>query len=321
MKRVRLRAYTVFVLTVTVAIGCGGADGRSENDSAVPSRPSHPRFDGSAAYDLIQRQVAFGPRVPGTEGHSEMADWLEGYLRERADTLIVQRFTHVTSEGETIPLVNFLARFRPQAGPSTLLLAHWDTRPTADSALDPEDRDEPIPGANDGASGTAVLLQLADMLATTPPPRPVDLLFVDGEDYGDFGLGEDVFLGSRHFAENMPDGFDASFGVLLDMIGDRDLDIYVEGNSNRLAPEVVDRVWGLAARLGFGDIFHREVRHTIADDHIPLNEAGIPTINVIDFDYDYWHTLLDTTDKVSASSLEVVGTVMSRLIYGTPLGG
>lgn len=315
MERNRLRASMLSALAVVVAIACGGADGQPENGSAGASRPSYPRFDGSAAYDLVERQVAFGPRVPGSQGHRAMADWLEGYLRDRADTLIVQRFTHVTSEGETIPLVNFLARFQPQADASTLLLAHWDTRPTADSALDPEDRDEPIDGANDGASGTAVLLQLADMLATTPPPRAVDLLLVDGEDYGAFDPGEDVFLGSRYFSENMPDGFDARFGVLLDMVGDRDLDIYVEGNSNRLAPEVVDRVWDLAARLGFGDIFHREVRHTISDDHIPLNEAGIPTINVIDFDYDYWHTLQDTPDKVSASSLEVVGTVMARLVY------
>jgi Zn-dependent M28 family amino/carboxypeptidase len=153
------------------------------------------------------------------------------------------------------------------------------------------------------------------MLAKAPPPGAIDLLLVDGEDYGDFGVGEDVFLGSRHFAENMPDGFEASFGVLLDMVGDRNLDIYIEGNSNRLAPEVVDRVWDLAARLGFGDIFHREVGYTLSDDHIPLNEAGIPTIDVIDFDYDYWHTLQDTVDKVSASSLEVVGTVMTRLVY------
>jgi Zn-dependent M28 family amino/carboxypeptidase len=153
------------------------------------------------------------------------------------------------------------------------------------------------------------------MLAKTPPDVAIDLLLVDGEDYGDFSLDEDVFLGSRHFSENMPAGFEADFGVLLDMVGDRDLDIYIEGNSNRLAPEVVDRVWDLAARLGFGDIFHREVGYTLSDDHIPLNEAGIPTIDVIDFDYDYWHTLQDTLDKVSASSLEVVGTVMTRLVY------
>jgi len=304
-------------LAVVALIGCGGADGQpGRSDVEQAETPSYPRFDGAAAYELVKRQVAFGPRVPGSQGHREMAAWVEDYLRARADTVILQRFTHVTVDGDTLPLINFLARFRPGAGPSVLLLAHWDTRPTADSATDPEDRDEPIPGANDGGSGTAVLLQLADMLAAAPPPRAVDLLLVDGEDYGDFAVGADVFLGSRYFAANMPEGFDPSFGVLLDMVGDRDLDIYVEGNSNRLAPEVVDRVWGIAQRLGFGDVFHRNVRHTVNDDHIPLNEAGIPTINVIDFDYQgYWHTLEDTPDQVSASSLEVVGTVMTRLVY------
>lgn len=312
MARFRLH---VLPLAAAFTFACGGADGQPERGPATSAVRSYPRFDGAAAYDLVQRQVAFGPRVPGTPGHRRMSDWMETYLRERADTLLVQRFDHVAVDGETLPLVNLLARFRPEAGPSTLLLAHWDTRPTADSATDPDDRDQPIPGANDGASGTAVILQLADMLAANPPPRAVDLLLVDGEDYGDFGLGKDVFLGSRYFVAHLPDGFDPRFGVLLDMVGDRDLDIYIEGHSNRLAPEVVNLVWDIAARAGFGDVFHRRVLHTINDDHIPLNEAGIPTINVIDFDYPYWHTLQDTPEQVSASSLDVVGTVMTRLLY------
>lgn len=299
-----------------MTIACGGADGEGGRGPAASAATAQPRFDGAAAYELVVRQVAFGPRVPGTAGHRAMAEWLEDYLSERADTLILQRFNHVTLDGETLPLVNFLARFRPSASPSMLLLAHWDTRPISDQALEPEDREKPVPGANDGASGTAVLLQLADMLHRVPPPRGVDVLLVDGEDYGDFTAGHDVFLGSRYFASHLPQGYAAEYGVLLDMVGDRDLDIYVEGNSNQLAPDVVDRVWGVAHRLGFSDVFHRRVRHTINDDHIPLNEAGIPTINVIDFDdYPYWHTPEDTPDKVSASSLGVVGAVMTRLVY------
>ena len=306
-------------LCAVVALSCGGADG--EPPRSVESLAYAPRFDGASAYELVKRQVDFGPRVPGTEGHRAMAQWLQEYLTERSDTLIVQRFTHVSVEGDTLPLFNFLARFRVPGSEPILLLAHWDTRPTSDSASDPADRDKPVPGANDGASGTAVLLELADMMKREAAPRSVDILLVDGEDYGDFGVGLDVFLGSRYFAANQPDGYAPEFGVLLDMVGDRTLDIYVEGNSNRMAPEVVDRVWSIAQRLGFSDVFHREQRHTINDDHMPLNEAGIPTINVIDFDYPvagnaYWHTPEDTPDKVSASSLGVVGAVMTRLIYG-----
>ena len=295
---------------------CGGVDGEPERSSAGSLTANQPRFDGSAAYALVERQVGFGPRVPGTAGHRAMAGWVETYLSERADTLILQRFDHVTVANETLSLVNFLARFRPDEGPALLLLAHWDTRPVSDNSPGAEERPLPVPGANDGASGTAVLLQLAEMFGKTPPPRSVDILLVDGEDYGDFAVGKDVFLGSRYFAGNLPEGYSAEFGILLDMVGDRDLEIYVEGNSNRLAPEVVDRVWNLAARMGFSDVFHRQGRHTVNDDHIPLNEAGIPTINIIDFDYPYWHTPHDTPDKVSASSLGVVGAVVSRLAYG-----
>lgn len=314
MRRFELSTRAIAASLLLAAAGCGGAGGEAAEGGSAASDAPYPRFDGAAAYELVQRQVAFGPRVPGTEGHRAMAAWVEGYLRQRADTVIVQRFTHVSVDGESLPMVNFLARFRPSSRP-VLLLAHWDTRPRADAAYESADRDKPVPGANDGASGTAVLLELANVLAQTPPPRAVDILLVDGEDYGDFAVGKDVFVGSRYFAANLPQGYRAEYGVLLDMVGDRDLNIYVEGNSNRLAPEVVDRVWNIARRLGFNDIFHRETRHTVNDDHIPLNDAGIPTIDVIDFDYAYWHTPEDTPDKVTASSLGAVGTVMTRLIY------
>jgi hypothetical protein len=295
---------------------CGRADGEANADAAQPAVTSYPRFDGSSAYELVRRQVAFGPRIPGSQGHREMAAWVEAYLAERADTVVVQRFTHVTTTGDTLPLINYLARFRPDATPSVLLLAHWDTRPYSDQARNLVDREKPVPGANDGASGTAILLELSAMMRDSGPPRAVDLLLVDGEDYGDFTDDRDVFLGSRYFAANLPDGFGPEFGVLLDMVGDRDLDLYVEGYSNSYAPEVVDRIWNIAHNMGFGDIFHRSIGTSIRDDHMPLNEAGIPTINVIDFyDYPYWHTPEDTPDKVAASSLEVVGSVMTRLIY------
>jgi glutaminyl-peptide cyclotransferase len=307
--------WVVTLATAIASAACGGADREVDRGPAASAATTQPRFDGAAAYELVVRQVTFGPRVPGTRGHRAMANWMEEYLSERADTLILQRFSHVTLAGDTLPLVNFLARFRPSAPPPLLLLAHWDTRPISDQAARPEDREKPVPGANDGASGTAILLELADMLRQVPPPRGVDVLLVDGEDYGDFAVGHDVFMGSRYFASHLPEGYAPEYGVLLDMVGDRDLDVYVEGNSNELAPEVVDRVWSVAQRLGFSDIFHRRVGHTINDDHIPLNEAGIPTINVIDFDFPYWHTPEDTPDKVSASSLGVVGAVVTRLVY------
>lgn len=283
-------------------------------DEAPSGNP--PSFDGDAAYRLVERQLEFGARVPGTDAHRAAASWFERYLRERADELRVQRFDHTTEDGKELELVNLWARFNPHSGTRPVLfLAHWDSRPISDRARDPEDRALPVPGANDGASGTAVLLELADMMKRRPPPRAVDLLLVDGEDYGDFGVGRDVLLGSRHFAAHRPEDYRPQYAVLLDLVGDRDLALYVERHSERLAPEVVQRVWGRAARLGLAHVFRRTARYAVEDDHVPLNEAGIPTAAVIDPVYTYWHTPEDTADKVSPASLAVVGRVVTSLIY------
>jgi len=280
-----------------------------------PAKPPRP-FDGEAAYRAVEAQVAFGPRIPGSPGHAAEAAWLDSLLRPLADTLIVQRWTHVAVSGDTLPLVNFVARFRPGAGERLLFLAHWDTRPRADG---PGSRDSAaaVPGANDGASGTAVLLGLATALRQAPPSVGVDLLFVDGEDYGVFDDKADVLLGSRYYAEHPAPGPPPLYAVLLDMIGDRDLQIYQEGNSVTGAPEVVDLVWRVAKQAGHGNVFIPALRYTITDDHLSLQAKGIRAIDVVDFDYPYWHTPDDTPDKVSAQSLQVVGEVVLALVANT----
>jgi Zn-dependent M28 family amino/carboxypeptidase len=294
---------------------CDPAPGSSA-PAPEPAQVSIPRFEGAAAFALVERQVGFGPRVPGTAAHRAMTGWLEEYLRRRAESLEVQRFMHRTQAGTELELVNFWARFNRSGSRPILLVAHWDSRPTSDRASDPIQRTRAVPGANDGASGTAILLELAELMARQPPPRAVDLLLVDGEDYGDFRSGRDVLLGSRHFAAHRPVDYDPQFGVLLDMVGDRDLTLYAERNSQRLAPEVVHRIWNLAARLGHGHVFRRPARHSVQDDHIPLNESGIPTAALIDPDYAYWHTPEDTPDKLAASSLQITGEVVTHLVYG-----
>jgi len=277
-----------------------------------PARPRRP-FDGEAAYRAVETQVAFGPRVPGTPGHAAEAAWLDSLLQPLADTLIVQRWTHITARGDSLPLVNFLARFNPAAGERILFLAHWDTRPVSDG---PASRDSaaPVPGANDGASGVALLLGVAAALRRAPPSIGVDLLFVDGEDYGVFADERDVLIGSRHYAANMPSGALPMYAVLFDMVGDKDLQIYQEGNSLTGAPEVVDLVWSVARDAGHGNLFIPAPRHTLTDDHISLQARGIRAIDVVDFDYLYWHTPDDTPDKVSAHSLRAVGEVALALV-------
>jgi glutaminyl-peptide cyclotransferase len=271
-------------------------------------------FDGAKALSYVERQIAFGPRVPNTPGHRQMGDWLAGELRARADTVLVQQWRHVTSKGHRLELRNFMARFRPAVADRILLVAHWDTRPTADQETDDARKKLAIPGANDGGSGVAVLLGIADALKSRAPAVGVDLLFVDGEDYGSFDDSTESLIGARYFARHMPAGYDPMFAVVLDMVGDKDQQFYYEGNSNNFAPEVVQRVWRTAEQLGYSAIFIHGVRHTLTDDHVPLQQAGIHAIDVIDFDYPPWHTLNDTADKLSAESLAIVGNVMIALV-------
>jgi hypothetical protein len=276
--------------------------------------PPPREFDGPAAFRYIETQVAFGPRVPGTEPHQRMGEWLEKELAARADTLVVQRWTHVTTKGDSLPLVNFVARFQPAAPQRLLFLAHWDSRPRADAPASP-DSTVPVPGANDGGSGVALLLGVADALKRAPPTVGVDLLFVDGEDYGDFtATPTDVLIGSRYYAAHQVPGPAPLYAVLFDLVADKDLQIYQEGNSLVGAPEVVSLVWETARKVGHGGTFVDTPRHTLIDDHLELQKAGLRAIDVVDFDYPAWHTGGDTMDKVSAASLEIVGDVAMALV-------
>ena len=279
-----------------------------------------PEFDGDAALRYVQQQLAFGPRIPGTEGHRRMAAWLDSLLRSRTDSVVAQRWTHVTRQGDSLPLVNLIARFNPAATTRILFLAHWDTRPRADGHAS-TDTLAPVMGANDGGSGVAILLGMADALKALPPSVGVDLLFVDGEDYGDFNTDTDVLLGSRYYAAHLMPGPNPRFAILLDMVGDKSLQLPPEVLSQTAAPEVVDLVWDIAKRMGHAQIFLAKDAIELTDDHVPLQQVGIHAIDVIDFTYgpnnDYHHSTEDTLDKVSAASLKVVGDVMMGVVRST----
>lgn len=278
-------------------------------------------FDGQAAFRYVEQQVGFGPRFPGSDGHRRMGDWLDSLLRTRADTVVVQSWTHVSLKGDSLPLRNFLARINPSAARRVLYLAHWDTRP----AVGPDSQQDfstPVTGANDGASGVAVLLGVSDALRSTPLPPDVgvDLLFVDGEDYGIFSQKADVLIGSRYYVEHQPPGPRPEFAVLFDMVGDKDLKLPPESYSTIGAPQVVDRVWSMAEALGYSIYFPRADGGPLEDDHMPLQRAGISAIDVVDFSYgpgnSYWHGPGDTLDKVSAESLKIVGDVAVAVLRG-----
>jgi len=297
-------AVVASVTAVTVLVSGGGA-----------ARQPAKGFDGEAALRYAREQVAFGPRVPGTLAAQRAGDWLVERMRERADTVIVQRWTHRTATGVSVPMRNILAQIRPEKAQRVLYVAHWDTRPVADNEHDAELRERPGDGANDGAAAVGMLIALADALKRAPPSVGVDILLVDGEDYGTFGPDVDVVVGSAYFAANLPvAAYRPSFGVVWDMIGDTDLRILQERHSLRVAPQIVERVWMKAAALGYSKHFVASAGSQVMDDHVPLQRLGWPVISVIDLDYPHHHTGGDTIDKLSAQSLKVVGDVALALV-------
>ena len=273
--------------------------------AAPPAR----EFDADRAMTRVQEQLAFGPRIPGTPGHAAMAAWLDSLARSVADTVVVQRWMHTMASGDSVPMVNVIARFNPSATFRVLYLAHWDTRPRADAASSP-DSTQPVPGANDGASGVAVLLGVMDALRAAPPEIGVDLLFVDGEDLGEFGPPRvDVLIGSTYYAANMLPPGKPEFAVVWDMVGGQSLRIGRESLGSVAAPDVVTRIWDVAAAMGYGHVFVQESIGAITDDHVPLIDAGIRAVDVIGWPYAHWHTVNDTYDKISRESLKAVGDV------------
>ncbi|NNF39648.1 MAG: M28 family peptidase [Gemmatimonadetes bacterium] len=309
------------VSTALVLFGLGACGDDGPGPIGLEPDTLRPGFDGAAAQALVEQQVAFGPRIPGQAGHAAQLAWMVARLDSLADEVETRPFTHAHTQipGLTLQLTNVVARFRPSATRRLLFLAHFDTRPFADQGDTPAERAMPVPGANDGASGTAVLLQVAQHLASGPPTHDVgiDLLFTDGEDYGP--TLADMLLGARRYALDADPAEVPIYAVLLDLVGDAEPSFPVERYSESFAPSVVERVWSVAEDLGYGAAFPRTGGSFIQDDHVPLNEAGIPTVNIIDFEYGpgnaLWHTPDDLPVHTRASTLEMVGEVVLELIY------
>jgi hypothetical protein len=294
------KAALFFPLALASGLACG------------PGAP--PEFSGSKAYETLKEFCALGPRVPNSEAHRRASEFIASRLNKKPFRLTRQEFSHYdSSKSAALALVNFIAAFHPERTQRVLFCTHWDSRPQADEEPDSALHSQPILGANDGGSGVAVLLALAGLLAAQDPKIGVDLVFFDGEDYGPEGRLEQYLLGSRHFAKNMGD-YHCEYGILLDMVGDSDLTIFQEQYSATYAAEVNRRVFARAQKLGLS-AFVPEVKHAVIDDHIPLLEKGLPVIDLIDFDYPFWHTLKDTPSACSPQSLEQVGRLLVSLIY------
>jgi len=287
----------------------------------VATAACQPRFDvdGARALARVEHQVKVGPRVPGTPAHDSIRAWIEGELASLGAQVETHRFMDSTL-GRPLELANVIGRYGPDVGRRIALIAHWDSRPWCDADPDSSRRHEPVPGANDGASGVAVLLEAAELLAHRAPAIGVDLVFVDGEDLGTQGDPEGFSRGAKDYARRMNDGRTPAVAAafVFDLVGDRDLQIHPDVRSAEQATNLVQLVLDGARATGARH-FHPDARWDVYDDHVPLLEVGIPAVDIIDFEYPAWHTSRDLPDQVSAASLAEVAAVAAWIVYESPL--
>lgn len=286
-----------------------------------------PRFERDSAFKYVAQQVAFGPRIPNTPAHIACQNYLSSSLKSFGADVIEQKFTAKSFDGKILNGNNIIGKFNPAAQRRILLCAHWDSRPFTDSPLTVGYKNRPVLGADDGASGVGVLLEIARQLQLNPVDFGVDLVFFDLEDYGDSNGGASEYwcLGSQYFSRNLiyPANAKPDYGILLDMVGASGARFAKEEISVQYAGNVVEKVWTLAQAMGYGNYFVNDRVGAITDDHYFLNTlAQIPTIDIINRPIDtqtgfvaHWHTPEDTLDKIDRNTLRAVGQLLLAVIY------
>jgi glutaminyl-peptide cyclotransferase len=318
-----------FLLAVLL-VACVGKKGKiDERETRVILVPA---FNADSAYHFVEKQVALGPRIPNSPSHKETGDYLISKLKEYKASTTVQEFEATTFDGHKLFLRNIIACYYPEKQKRILLAAHWDTRPFAD-----KDGDEPsskFDGANDGASGVAVMLEIARVLAANSSPQVgVDIILFDGEDWGEKessvrstppeGWDSWWCLGSQYWSRHPHKAkYTAYYGILLDMVGAKGAHFFQEGHSLEYAPKIVEKIWGAASRLGYSSVFVRQKEAPITDDHVYLNKAGrIPTVDIVHYDPvlgyfgDFHHSRKDNLSLISKETLGTVGTVVLNVVY------
>jgi hypothetical protein len=325
---IRLPLLSVLLMVSLAACrdNVGNEDGNDGSAVEAPDLPNvqAPQFNADSAYAYVAKQVAFGPRVPGTKAQEQCAAWMAAELRRHCDTVFIQRTSVKGGDGSQQRCINLIGAINPAATRRVLLLAHWDSRPWADR--DVKDTDKPVDGADDGASGVGVLLEMARMIKTKPLPAGfgIDILFTDVEDYGKEEWGEDSYgLGTQYWSANphVP-GYRAAYGILLDMVGGRGARFPREDFSTQYAPDVQQRLWQTANRVGYSAYFPFDAGGAITDDHVFVNRiARIPTIDVIHLTSTgtgfpaHWHTHADNMSVIDRATLKAVGQSVLQMLY------
>jgi len=315
----------LFLLTFAAILFSAACQADKPNFNFQEQGRDVPLFSADSAYHFIELQLLAGPRVPGSEGHSEVNKFIRRKLQKYAGerNIYSHNFQKIVY-GDTLNLTNFISSFGTNHSDRIVLAAHWDTRPMAEK--DPDDKETPIPGADDGGSGVGVLLELARIFQENPVPIGVDIIFFDGEDYGKPSDLEFYFLGSREWGNNPPvPGYNPRFGILLDMVGGENAIFPKEGYSMQYAPGLVNEIWSVAGEKGYGELFVNQRGAPISDDHVIVQRlTGIPMINIIHHRVsdtgkvifpEYWHTQRDDLNIISKNTLQAVGDVLLELIY------
>jgi len=273
-------------------------------------------FNSSVAYNYVLEQCNFGPRYPGSDGHKKCKDYLFDKVSKYCDEATLDKHTIIDPlTSDSVEVYNIFGRINPDIEKRILLIAHWDTRRFADKDLNIKNHKEPVLGANDGASGVAVLLTALEIFNKNNINNiGVDILFADAEDMGVYGEVETWAIGSKLFSQNYPSPL-PQFAICVDMVADKDLAIKMEKYSYQMAPQLMNRIWNLSYMMGY-DAFKWEIGPAIIDDHLSFSlETKIPSINLIDLDYEYWHTIYDIPRNISQYSLEIVGNVLINFLY------
>lgn len=320
----------ITVLISSCNIISGDRNGHSTKETVSEAKIATPNFNADSAYQYIATQVAFGPRVPNTSAHEKCAGYLADKLKEFGAEVIVQEAKVKAFNNQILNAKNIIGSYNPSQNDRILLFAHWDSRPFADHDPDPARRNQPILGANDGASGVGVLLEIARQMGKANPTIGVDIIFFDAEDYGmpdhiqTTYVADSWCLGSQYWAQNPhKPGYYAKFGILLDMVGAPGATFHQELYSLQFAPQEVKKIWNTASKLGYGNYFLFHRGGMITDDHVYVNKyLNIPCVNIIQYDPStetsfgsFWHTHNDTMENIDRQTLKAVGQTVMHVVY------
>ena len=329
----QLRIFSIISLLIAgmlFTLSCNSCQSKKQNVSVEPYVKVSPNFNADSAYSFVEKQVSFGPRVPGTSAHEKCGDFLVAKLEEFGAKVVEQKAYVTHYDGQNIEIRNIIGIYNQDAEKRILLFAHWDSRPFSDEETDPELQMLPVNGADDGASGVGALLEIARQLQNNPIDVGIDIIFFDLEDWGqpsfstEWVQGDWWCVGSNYWSEQPHvENYKADFGILLDMVGGSNATFLKEGYSLEYASEIIDKVWSTAAKLGYRNFFLPNRGGYITDDHVPVNEnRRASSINIINLKQEtstgfvpYWHTQKDDMRNIDRNTLKAAGQTVLEVIY------